>query len=210
MTLSSVSVRAEETISQLSYPRSRKRRCRLAISTCTCRTGLARRQQRPGRQAPPQRHLATTCFCVACFVLSGLAMCRSKTNGQCVCLQQLYKRLCRVSRRCRILAGDQTAIDDDITLPVVRSLKTAAGALALVLDKKRHHVGQLHLLLLGVGKAGYALAIHERFTVVHYAMESAGRVTYEGNGLAGIVKGFEQRTIKIFMCFLQSEGSKSK
>ena len=46
-----------------------------------------------------------------------------------------------------------------LVAPVGRLLKAATEPLELVLDKKRYHIGQLHLFLLGVGKAGYALAL---------------------------------------------------
>src|SRR5215813_1328900 len=54
----------------------------------------------------------------------------------------------------------------DLVAPVGRLLKAATEPLELVLDKKRYHIVQLPFFLLGVGKAGYALALHERFTVV--------------------------------------------
>src|SRR4051812_4521730 len=53
-----------------------------------------------------------------------------------------------------ILAGDEAAVDDPEGLPVGRFFERRPEPRQLVFHQERHHVGEVHLFLFAVRKAG--------------------------------------------------------
>ncbi len=89
--------------------------------------------------------------------------------------------------------GHQPAIDHGERQPVIRLFEDPAQATQLVLHQERHDVGHLDRLLLGVGEAGHALALHERLALDGDLVEHGRRMTDGGHRLAGGPEGLDQR-----------------
>ena len=111
-------------------------------------------------------------------------------------------------RRAGVLPGHQLAVGQHIGAPVRPLGVVAAVGGQHVLDQERHHVGQAHGFLFGVGEAGHLAAVDQRLAVrpVHRLQhtgrmaDEAGRLVRLGEGLdqgdgVGVVRQIPQRSV---------------
>ena len=81
------------------------------------------------------------------------------------------KRLGCGGRRCGILSGNETTIDERKGLPIGCFFIEAAHSLQLILDKERHNMGEVNCFLFAVGETRHALTLHKRSALVGHPME---------------------------------------
>src|ERR1700691_4670152 len=91
-------------------------------------------------------------------------------------------------RRCGILSGNETTIDDRKALPIGGFLIEAAHSLQLILDQERHYVGEVNRCLFTVGETRHALTLHERGALIGHPMEYSRGMADRGDRLARIVE----------------------